>query len=187
MRSTSQPPSGAAVTLAKQAAPAGRQRLMVGAAGALVVIAVVVGAVVGSRRAGGDGSGGDGASASATSITARPPVAKLACGSYTGFWRNDTGQWVASFLGIRFAAQPVRWRASVPPACNPTASFASTTQPPPCNQDYNGPRENETEDCLFLNVAVSPPAAFTPGARAPVLVYFHGDVLRFGWDGGFGV
>ena len=119
-------------------------------------------------------------SLAASCALAQTPTVQTPCGVYEGLWRNDTTPAAASFLGVRFADAPARWRHSAAPACDPAAVFSATQQAPACVQDSMEREPLQQEDCLFLNIAVSPPGALTPTSLAPVLVFWHGGDLTFG-------
>jgi para-nitrobenzyl esterase len=112
------------------------------------------------------------------------PVVRVENGELQGV--VDEG--VASFKGIPFAAPPVgdlRWRPPQPAArwagVRRAADFgADCTQrrfgPPPAAGAP--PVQAPSEDCLFLNVWH--PAAATPTAELPVMVWIHGGAFVFG-------
>jgi para-nitrobenzyl esterase len=90
---------------------------------------------------------------------------------------------VGEFLGIPYAKPPVgdlRWR---PP--QPVARWGETLQATKfantCVQPQRGvfASPSKTEDCLYLNV-FTPAAEPGPGARLPVMVWFHGGGLFSG-------
>jgi para-nitrobenzyl esterase len=81
------------------------------------------------------------------------------------------------FLGLPYAAPPVRDLRFAPPAA--PASWkdvrAADEQSPACLQfQPSGVREEQavSEDCLYLDVYR--PSGTRPGARLPVMVWFHG-------------
>ncbi len=87
-----------------------------------------------------------------------------------------------AFLGVPFAAPPVRWRAPEPPApwdgVREAATFAE-----PCTQTLGSTPEEASqvegsEDCLYLNVW-RPADAPAEGAL-PVVVYVHGGGNTYG-------
>ena len=101
------------------------------------------------------------------------PVVKIAGGKVQGFIQNN----VATFLGIPYAAPPVKSLRWAPP--QPAAAWTDTLQAtsfgPTCAQIttlgvFAGPANNN-EDCLYANV-------FTPNLQAnaglPVIVWIHG-------------
>ncbi|MBX3595014.1 carboxylesterase family protein [Sphingomonas sp.] len=94
----------------------------------------------------------------------------------TGRWRGRREGAVQAFLGIRYGAdtsttrfRPARAPAPVRETLAATAFAASCPQ----RNSLSG----QAEDCLFLNVWT--PLA-TPGARRPVMVYFHGGAYSNG-------
>ncbi|HUO22972.1 MAG TPA: carboxylesterase family protein [Caulobacteraceae bacterium] len=126
-----------------------------------------------------------------TSFAAPPPIVKVEGGLLAGKQDGAT----SAYLGIPYAAPPVginRWRAPQhAPAWSgvrPSSEFgANCMQAGPVGARaalfsqaaaYR-PQPAVSEDCLFLNVWT--PAA-APGARLPVLVFFHGG----GWNRGSG-
>ncbi|OKJ13859.1 carboxylesterase/lipase family protein [Kitasatospora sp. CB01950] len=97
-------------------------------------------------------------------------------GSVTGDARH--------FLGVPYAKPPVgdlRW---VPPQpATPWSGVREATRPGSrCPQSAGGPGlpGSTDEDCLYLNVTT--PARVAPGARLPVMVWWHGG----GYDSGAG-
>ncbi|KAF5358811.1 hypothetical protein D9758_008542 [Tetrapyrgos nigripes] len=116
------------------------------------------------------------------------PIVDLGYASYQGSFDASTN--VTNFLGIRYAAAPLgdlRFRAPQPPANVPGVQQANT-EPPECFQAFMGlsptnPFANQTlgkrqlphdqtEDCLFLNVAI--PGSTIPTGELPVIVWIHG-------------
>ncbi len=94
----------------------------------------------------------------------------------TGRWQGKRDGNVNAFLGIRYGNDTSRTRFR--PATAPDASrdtIAATTFAASCPQ--TGRAANQREDCLFLNVWT--PQA-NPGARRPVMVYFHGGAYSNG-------
>ncbi|MGA8414557.1 MAG: carboxylesterase family protein, partial [Xanthobacteraceae bacterium] len=93
---------------------------------------------------------------------------------------------VTAFKGIPYAKPPIgdlRWRAPQPP--EPWAGVRrADTFGPRCVQpsrrensiSYYGP-EQESEDCLFLNVWT---AAAGAGEKRPVMVWLHGGAFYVG-------
>ena len=98
---------------------------------------------------------------------------KVAQGTLHG---ATTGR-VTSFKGVPFAAAPVgdlRWKAPAP-AARWTGVREATAFGPVCMQmgrANSGGTQNQSEDCLFLNVWT--PAGAKPGAKLPVMVWIHG-------------
>jgi para-nitrobenzyl esterase len=99
-----------------------------------------------------------------------------------GYIRGEVADGVAVFKGLPFAAPPVgplRWRPTAPPAAW-TAPRDATRFGPACPQPERaslagGRAENQSEDCLTLNV-------WAPvNARGlPVMVWLHGGGHRIG-------
>ena len=103
--------------------------------------------------------------------------------------RGFVGNGMQQYLGIPFAAPPIRdlrWR---PPA--PALVRADTLDTiefgPVCAQDTTGVpgfgHFSETEDCLYLNVFT--PAGCEPAARLPVMVWIPGGGLYIGGSNGY--
>ncbi|KAF4599920.1 hypothetical protein EYR40_007024 [Pleurotus pulmonarius] len=100
------------------------------------------------------------------------PTIDLGYAQYQGLINASTG--VASYLGIRFAQPPIqdlRWRAPQAPTTSPAPGAQNATAAPPlCPQAplrLTTPggipppdTSNVSEDCLFLNYALSSAATF---------------------------
>ncbi|KAF4598669.1 hypothetical protein EYR38_007075 [Pleurotus pulmonarius] len=99
------------------------------------------------------------------------PTIDLGYAQYRGLVNASTG--VASYLGIRFAQPPIqdlRWRAPQAPTPSPAPGAQNATAPPLCPQaplritTPGGIPPPDTssvsEDCLFLNYALSSAATF---------------------------
>ncbi|KAF5367116.1 hypothetical protein D9758_003854 [Tetrapyrgos nigripes] len=114
------------------------------------------------------------------------PVVDLGYAKYQGFF--DATANVTSFFGIRYASPPVgdlRFRAPQPPA-NVSGVQQAHTQPPQCFQGTTGRspthpsmfdqtmkrQDDQTEDCLFLNVHF--PGSTIPTKGLPTVVWIHG-------------
>jgi para-nitrobenzyl esterase len=110
------------------------------------------------------------------------PVVRTADGWLRGVSANGAD----SFLGVPYAAPPIKELRFRPP--RPPARWAgvrdATRQAPACLQfQPSGVREGQavSEDCLYLDVYR--PSRARPGARLPVLIWYHGG----GWTQGSGV
>ncbi|MGW6446424.1 carboxylesterase/lipase family protein [Lentzea sp. NPDC055074] len=93
----------------------------------------------------------------------------------TGFVSGTTVEALRSFQGIPFAAPPVgdnRWRDPQP--AKPWQGVLEADKP--------GPRCEDAEDCLYLNVTTPPKAA-----NRPVLVWIHGGGFTSGAGSDYGV
>ncbi|KAF9268298.1 alpha beta-hydrolase [Marasmius fiardii PR-910] len=110
------------------------------------------------------------------------PIIDLGYAQYQGVVDGN----VTNFLGIRYAAAPTgenRWRApqtpqnttsGVQPAdTNPLGCFGAPTGAAPTNPNSEKRQtEQQTEDCLFLNVAF--PGSTVPSNGLPTVVFIHG-------------
>ncbi|PMD19731.1 cholinesterase [Hyaloscypha hepaticicola] len=122
-----------------------------------------------------------------------PPSATLDAGVIVGNTATALGSKVTvnQFLGVPFAAKPVRFGMPEPPT--PWKHLLETTnQPPACPQQFNGqaiernilietfntppPPAGESEDCLYLNVYA--PATLTK--KKPVLFFLYGGSSQYG-------
>jgi para-nitrobenzyl esterase len=104
----------------------------------------------------------------------------------SGWLRGVSAQGADRFLGIPYAAPPIKDLRFRPP--QPVKKWSSvrdaTRQAPACLQfQPTGVREDQavSEDCLYLDLYR--PSNTRPGAKLPVLVWFHGG----GWTQGTGV
>ena len=96
---------------------------------------------------------------------------------------------VRAYLGIPFAAPPtgdLRWRAPEPikwsgimPANRKGAACIQVLRPHDINHYFG--EEATSEDCLTLNLWV--PAAATPAAKLPVIVFIYGGGFTIGSSG----
>jgi carboxylesterase type B len=106
----------------------------------------------------------------------------------TGIWKGVPTQLAGSstivhkFLGLPFAAPPVRFSPSQLPAKS-TAQKDANTLPPACIQNgggnFTGKSPPESEDCLYLNL-FAPAPSNTSTAGKTVMVWFFGGALQFG-------
>jgi para-nitrobenzyl esterase len=112
----------------------------------------------------------------------RGPVVRTA----DGWLRGVSAGGADSFLGVPYAAPPIkdlRLRPPQPPA-RWNGVRDATRQGPACLQfQPTGVREDQavSEDCLYLDVYR--PSRTRPGARLPVLIWYHGGA----WTQGTGV
>ncbi len=94
-----------------------------------------------------------------------------------GALHGATAGSVTSFKGVPFAAAPVgelRWKPPAP-AARWSGVREATAFGPACMQMGRaraGGTQNQSEDCLLLNVWT--PATAKPGAKLPVMVWIHG-------------
>jgi para-nitrobenzyl esterase len=93
-----------------------------------------------------------------------------------GVGQGVSAEGISSFLGIQYA-RAKRWQL---PEDGPSWDGVKTlnTLGSACPQDR---QTSMVEDCLFLNVFA--PNGSAPGARLPVLVWFHGGGFRAGQGG----
>lgn len=107
------------------------------------------------------------------------PVACTVGGKYVGKSTKE----VVRFLGIPYAKAPTgdkRWKKPEPvdPSDNTFEAFyLGNAEIQPNSSHSILTRFKQDEDCLNLNVWT---ARFEPGAKKPVLVYFHGGDGRYG-------
>jgi len=119
----------------------------------------------------------------AGAAVAAPDTVKIAQGTLHGAATGGIGV----FKGIPYAAPPVgalRWRPPQAPApwtgTRDAAAFG-----PACmqmGQARSGGTQNQSEDCLTLNVWTPPSAK--PGAKLPVMVWIHGGAFIQGAGSG---
>ncbi|KIV78038.1 hypothetical protein PV11_09801 [Exophiala sideris] len=136
-----------------------------------------------------------GDAAPATSSSYAAPTVTIDSGAVVGTTTVLAGAMVTveQYLGIPFAASPIRF---APPA-DPTSwqsPYQATKYGPACVQQFNYPEASrnasiawfdtppppagESEDCLNLNVYV--PA--TPGKNKTVMAWIYGGSLQFGFN-----
>ncbi|TDL22022.1 cephalosporin esterase [Rickenella mellea] len=105
------------------------------------------------------------------------PIVDVGYARYQGALDPSTN--ITSFIGVRFAAPPLRFAAPQPPAKVSGVQIANTASPE-CFQGSDGTSVNQTfhkrvtdsEDCLFLNVFLPGQLSTTP--KLPVVVWIHG-------------
>ncbi|WP_182358697.1 carboxylesterase/lipase family protein [Tomitella gaofuii] len=130
--------------------------------------------------------------AAATAVTVHaqaPPAAPLTVELDSGAVRGSADGSTREFLGIPYAAPPVgalRW-APPQPVTRWEGVRDATVAGPRCAQAASGaasslrPGRPTAEDCLHLNVTT--PADMPPGARLPVMVWWHGGGFTSGSGG----
>lgn len=111
----------------------------------------------------------------------------------SGIWQGSSTQLPGSskiihkYLGLPFAAPPVRFSPPQPPAKS-TAQRNATELPHACIQNAGGPGAEgflvgsppESEDCLYLNIFAPAPSNSPSAGGKTVLVWFFGGGLQFG-------
>ncbi|MCX7285154.1 MAG: carboxylesterase family protein [Novosphingobium sp.] len=117
--------------------------------------------------------------ATAACLMASPALAQTAQTASGAVNGVATGNGVAAYLGIPYAAPPVgqnRWRAPQPAqpwkGARDAKAFGADCAQAPFPPDAAPIRTTPSEDCLYLNVWK--PAKAAPGARLPVMVWVHG-------------
>lgn len=108
--------------------------------------------------------------------SAAPAGAPLTVRVADGLLRGATTTTTREFLGVPYARPPVgalRW-APPEPALPWRGVRQATTAGSSCPQQAAGPGQpgSVNEDCLYLNVTT--PRRVPPGARLPVMVWWHG-------------
>ncbi|MGW1201056.1 carboxylesterase/lipase family protein [Streptomyces sp. NPDC002536] len=122
--------------------------------------------------------------ASVGAQAAAAPAAPLIVRVDTGQLHGDATATTRRFFGVPYAKPPVgalRWAAPQPATSWPGVREA-TRPGNRCAQTAAGPGQpaSTDEDCLFVNVTT--PRRQAPGARLPVMVWWHGG----GYTGGAG-
>ena len=127
-----------------------------------------------------------------TSVSTSRPTATIDSGVVLGITKteNATGSRVNAFLGVPFAAEPIRW--GPPESAAPwTSPFDASQYGPACVQRsshlaappnsmlqwYNTPLPQESEDCL--NACVYVPVS-TNNTPKPVMVWLYDDGIFYG-------
>jgi para-nitrobenzyl esterase len=119
-------------------------------------------------------------SAASSPLTDAPDTVRVD----TGLLHGSTTPTARHFLGVPYAKPPVgelRW--APPQPATPWPGLREATQPGSrCPQTAAGPGQpgSTDEDCLYVNVTT--PRRQAPGARLPVMVWWHGG----GYDSGAG-
>jgi para-nitrobenzyl esterase len=110
-------------------------------------------------------------------------------GGYVSGMRANTDGTVRAYLGIPYASPPIgelRWRppqSVVPwPALYEAIGYGPACPQPdyPATSIYPSPTEEQSEDCLYLNVWTG---AKAPDEKRPVMVWIHGGALTRGSGG----
>ena len=125
-----------------------------------------------------------GLGALAVHAAAAAPQVKTGGGSIEGLQNGN----LVTLMGVPYAAPPVgalRWRAPQPaPSWEGVRRADSVggacSQKAGMSLEGGGDTGPTSEDCLTVNVWTPRPE---PGARLPVLVWFHGGALVFGSGG----
>jgi acetylcholinesterase/carboxylesterase 2 len=125
------------------------------------------------------------------------PTVTIASGTIIGTATTVSNQptvtgYANAYLGVPFAAPPVRFAPPSPPA--PYSTLTAQTLPPACLQQFfpgaigerakaffnnpGLPPPAESEDCLYLNVFA--PQGASPSNLKPVLFWIYGGNLAFG-------
>jgi carboxylesterase type B len=119
--------------------------------------------------------------------SAQSPTVTLDTGVWKGVPTQQAGSSVTvhKYLGLPFAAPPLRFGAPNPPVAS-TAQKNADTLPPACIQagavggfSSGGPPSGDSEDCLYLNLFAPAPTNITTAGKS-VLVWFFGGALQFG-------
>ncbi|KAL3425899.1 acetylcholinesterase [Phlyctema vagabunda] len=127
------------------------------------------------------------------SNSSHPPVVDLGYALYQArVIESNSSNAYLNFSNIRYAAPPLeerRFTAPAEPLKNRSAGVQDGSYGKICPQAYarwqlganvlNPPAENESEDCLFLDVVV-PKTVYESNASVPVLVWFHGGGYAIG-------
>ncbi len=120
------------------------------------------------------------------------PTVKIDSGVLVGINKteNSTGAALQAFLGVPFAAKPVRWGPPKPPK-SWTTPFDASKYGPACVQQFNFPASRrdqillwfntpapqESEDCLSACIYVP---ISTDKTKKAVMVWFYGGGLNYG-------
>ncbi|KAL2916334.1 hypothetical protein HK105_204090 [Polyrhizophydium stewartii] len=114
------------------------------------------------------------------------PTVKINSGTIKGKFSSDYT--VASFFNIPYAVPPVgnlRFRPPQPPAAfsgvYDATKMGNSCMQGPAPQFYGGVNQNNSEDCLNLNVFV-PTEGLKAGAKLPVVVYIYGGSFNDGYN-----
>ncbi|XP_063237165.1 acetylcholinesterase-like [Bacillus rossius redtenbacheri] len=120
---------------------------------------------------------------------AGPPLARTSSGSLAGLELPTAAGPAAAYLGVRYAAPPLRFRPPQPPPAAPdrrvdATRFGAACYQPPHLTELMYPQltlrekdRNVSEDCLFLNIYS--PARPSEGAPRAVMVWLPGEGFSF--------
>jgi carboxylesterase type B len=120
----------------------------------------------------------------ASSAYAQAPTVTLDTGVWKGVPTQQAGSSVTvhKYLGLPFAAPPIRLGVPQPPASS-TAQKNADTLPPACIQNggggFSSGEISESEDCLYLNLFAPAPTNGSSVGKT-VMVWFFGGALQFG-------
>ncbi|WP_326566388.1 carboxylesterase family protein [Amycolatopsis rhabdoformis] len=124
---------------------------------------------------------------STTQASAATPDAPLTVHVDSGTLHGNENETTRHFLGVPYAKPPVgalRW-ASPQPAAHWSGVREATQRGSSCPQTAAGPGQpaSADEDCLFVNVTT--PRHVAPGAKLPVMVWWHGGGYTSGAGDGY--
>ncbi|KAL2917118.1 hypothetical protein HK105_203182 [Polyrhizophydium stewartii] len=121
-----------------------------------------------------------------TSYPANTPTVAFGAATIKGKFSAD--KTAASFLNIPYAAAPVGNLRFRPPQPAPdfkgtydATKMGNSCMQGPAPQFYGGVNQNNSEDCLNLNIFV-PAEALKAGAKLPVTVYIYGGGFNDGYN-----
>ena len=117
-------------------------------------------------------------------VVAQTPTVTLDTGIWKGVPTQQAGSSISvhKYLGLPFAAPPVRFSPPQPPASS-TAQRNADKLPPACIQNggsgFSQGSIPESENCLYLNI-FAPAAMNSSNSSKTVMVWFFGGALQFG-------
>ncbi|KAK0553667.1 hypothetical protein OC845_001139 [Tilletia horrida] len=105
------------------------------------------------------------------------PAVTIAQGTYLGLSTDVNGHSLETFLGVRYAAAPIRARRFQKPRfpSSGNQTYNATAYASTCYQATAGPH---SEDCLFLNIIR--PHGLSSYTKLPVMIFIHGGSFQFG-------